>query len=271
VYSNNITGVVVDENGEPLPYATLKVKNKRIAALCDSTGRFSLNCDKINDTDSIIINYLSYQTKKLQFSQLIQSASKEISLTPKAEILKGIVISPSKRIKVKTNKKGKKHSWAFLKTVLDGETAGECFGYEFHAKNNKTLILDKVGFYYCEGDSMMTEMKFRINVYDMSRVKKSPSRDFIYVLPEPIYFDFALKEHKSGKFEYELPQQVILPKDAMVEIEMLHNLNGELFWFKSNLVGKRTWYKSLTDGEWDRQPFSAPFFIECVEFPSGSI
>lgn len=57
----------------------------------------------------------------------------------------------------------------------------------------------------------------------------------------------------------------MLPDRAMVEIEFLENLNDEVFWFKSNWFGKRTWSKSIIDGEWEKNPFAAPFFIECVE------
>ncbi len=45
----------------------------------------------------------------------------------------------------------------------------------------------------------------------------------------------------------------------------LENLKENIFWYKSNVVGKRTWNKSLIAGYWDQNPFAAPFFIECIE------
>lgn len=35
----------------------------------------------------------------------------------------------------------------------------------------------------------------------------------------------------------------------MVEIELLENLNNDIFYFKANLVGKKTWSQTLKDGE----------------------
>ena len=111
----------------------------------------------------------------------------------------------------------------------------------------------------------MTKMKFRINVYDMSNVTGDYTSDFIPAIPEPIYFDFELGEEKKGKFEYILPESILLPRDAMVEIEMLKNLEDEMFYFKSNLFGKSIWSRSLEENFWFKHPFAAPFFVECLE------
>ncbi len=269
LYAGGISGIVVDEKGQPLPYSTIRVKNKRIAVLSDSIGHFNLKTNGIQINDTIAISYLGYKTKEIPLNELENSMSEWIVLAPAPMILQEVMICPTDKMKRKTT--GKRHSWGALKTYIDGQMAGECFGYEFHAKKRKKLILDKVGFYYCEGDSQMTKMKFRVNVYDMSGVKKSPSSNFINVLSKPIYFDYNLKGPLSGKFEYELPERIVLPRDAMVEIEFLENLNGEIFWFKSNLIGKRTWAKSIIDGEWEQNPFATPFFVECIEVDAYDI
>jgi len=263
IYAEEVFGIVVDENGQSLPYSTIRVKNKRIAALSDSVGQFNLKTNEIQVNDTIAISYIGYKTKEITLDELEKSRIERIELTPAPTMLQEVMIYPTNKTKRKIN--GKKHSWGILKTYIDGQMAGECFGYEFHAKKNGILILDKVGFYYCEGDSQMTYMKFRINVYDMSGVKKSPSSNFINVLSKPVYFDYNLKGPLSGKFEYTLPEYIVLPKDAMVEIEFLENLNGEIFWFKSNLIGKQTWAKSIIEGEWEQNPFATPFFVECIE------
>lgn len=63
-----------------------------------------------------------------------------------------------------------------------------------------------------------------------------------------------------------LPEQIVLPDDAMVEIEFLENLDDEMFWYKSNLIGGKSWSKLFMENIWVKTPFSTPFFIECVEF-----
>ena len=263
-YSEQLSGIIVDENHNPLPYSTLRIKTKGIASLADSTGKFNLTVGKYDKTDTLNISYLGYRSLNKAIGEIIGQRSLVLEKAPATTLLEELVVPPEKT-KIKTRKVGKKHSWAMMKSVIDGDVAGECFGYEFHAKPDKKYLLHKVGFYYCEGPSQMTKMKFRINVYDMSEVKKAPSSNFINILPKPIYFDYVLTENLSGKFEYEIPFHIALPKDALVEIEFLENLKDEYFWFRSNMFGKNTWNRTLVDGIWDKNPFATPFFIECME------
>lgn len=264
-YARHLTGIVVDENKEPLPYATLKVRNKPIGALGDSTGSFSLRMDYVRPADTIAISYVGYEDKMIIAGQLAETDSIRIELTPAPKKLRDVVVAPSKNIKIKTKKMGKKHASGLMTASLNGEMAGECFGYEFHAKKGSKLLLSKVGFYYRDGENQMTKMRFRINVYDMSAVKGSMSNDFVSALSKPIYFDYAFDPSDEGKFEYELPEQIVLPDDALVSIEFVENLADEIFYFKNNLVGKRIWDKSLVDETWLKSPFASPFFVECAE------
>ncbi|MCI8998150.1 MAG: carboxypeptidase-like regulatory domain-containing protein [Muribaculaceae bacterium] len=262
-WAENIRGIILDDKGAPLPYASVCVKHRGVGCLSDSLGRFDLKGRRILPDDTLTVSYIGYEPFEVVIKEIDGENKGRVMLSSLATKLNEVIVYPSGKIKKKT--KGKKHEWALIKSYLDGEMAGECFGYEFHAKKNKKLLLYKVGFYYCEGVRQMTKMKFRINIYDMSDVKKSPSSEFKNILSKPIYFDYVYNGLPSGKYEYILPESIMLPDRAMVEIEFLENLNDEVFWFKSNWFGKRTWSKSIIDGEWEKNPFAAPFFIECVE------
>lgn len=221
-------GVVVDENKEALPYATVRIKNRSIAALGDSVGEFRLTVKRPQNHDTLTISYLGYETKEIPGTALEEGSKFTVEMTPAPAELNSVTVIPAKKIKRKS--KGKKHSSGMMLSFLDENMAGECFGYEFHAKKDSRLVLERVGFYYCKGKNQMTRMKFRINVYDMSEVKSDPSSEFVNILSRPIYFDYVLDKDKlSGKFVYELPECIVLPKDAMVEIEFLENLGNEIF------------------------------------------
>ena len=265
-FANTISGIVVDENGECLPYSTIRIMHKPIATLGDAYGCFTIKSESINQSDTLSITYIGYEPMKLAVNGLNADSTQTFKLQPATNLLNEITVNQKQKGKRKTVSKGKKHSWSLLKTNICGKTAGDTYGYEFHAKKNKKLFLDKVGFYYCEGDKQMTKMNFRINIYDMSNVKSEPTRNFINVLTEPIVFEYQLGDTASGKFEYTLPEQMVLPDDAMVEIEFLENLDDEIFWFKSNLIGGKSWSKLFLENIWVKTPFSTPFFIECVEF-----
>lgn len=258
----NLRCVVIDENKMPLQYTTIRVVDKQIGALSDNNGSFSISSNSINKSDSVTISYLGYTPIKLTAASLCNDSIISVELTPAITKLDKITVLPQS--KQKSIIRGKKSSRGIMKSYLDGNSAGDCFGYEFHTPKNKRLYLNKVGFYYCEGDSQMTNMNFRINVYDMSKVSDSMTTDFVNVLPSPIYFSYT-SGAKSGKFEHTLSDIILLPTDAMVEIEMLDNLGDKKLWFKSNLVGKQSWTKTLNESEWMKMPFAAPFFVECIE------
>lgn len=262
-YANNFKGIVHDEDGNPLPYSTVRIKKRRVATLSDSGGIFDLNLTKAHSKDTAEVSYMGYQTANFPLDQIKADSVYCINLKPMPTILNEIIVNRSKKFKVK--KQGKKRSSGMFKCFLNGESAGDTFGYEVRAKTGRRMLLYKVGFFFAEGPNQMQHMKFRINIYDMNGVKKGPTNKFIGILPKPIYFDFNLGEQKSGKFVYTLPNYVLLPQNAVVEIELLENLNENMFYFKANILGKKTWSRTLKDNEWDQNPFSTPFFIECIE------
>ena len=261
--ARELAGVVIDEHGEPLPYATVRVKNRSVAAMCDSVGRFDLFVKRPRGNDTLLISYIGYEVNELSLGHESDSVSLRIEMRPVANALDELTVMLPRKVKHK--KQGKKHNWALFKSCLDGNTAGETFGYEFHASKNKRLVLDKVGFYYAEGEKQMTRMKFRICVYDMGNVVGNYSDAFVNVLSKPIYFDYVLTNELSGRFEFQLPEYIVLPKSAMVAIEMLEDLGDEYFYYRCNLLAKRSWTRILSDTEWTKTPFATPFFVECIE------
>jgi TonB-linked SusC/RagA family outer membrane protein len=56
----SITGVVKDENGQPLPGASVLVKRSRIAAVTDSRGAFRLNVPSASSV--LVISFTGYET-----------------------------------------------------------------------------------------------------------------------------------------------------------------------------------------------------------------
>lgn len=257
-----ISGIVTDDNSNSVPYAGIRIKNKRTAILSDSNGYFVIPYDKILNTDTISISCLGYTTRDIPVSEFSKSADMVVRLSP-AIIELNEVLAEGVDGRIVT--KGKTHGWGCIKGYIGGETAGACFGYEFHSAKGKLLALNTVGFYYCEGDSQMTDMKFRINIYDMGAVRESPTDKFVSVNSRPIFVEYENKNQKKGKFEYSLPAPIVLPKDAMVEIEFLENLGGKKLWYRSNIIAKKTWAKYSGNAWWILDPFASPFYVSCLE------
>ncbi len=258
-----LTGIVLDENHETLPYATVRVKHKRTAVLSDSLGIFTFPESAVNKQDTLTISYVGYTIRAFPLAGLDINDTITVEMNPGKTSLPEFAVTSNKRLK--RHIKGKRHSSGILKTYIDRQSIGDCVGYEFHAKKGKKLIVDKVGMMFCDGDSMATHIKFRINIYDMSKVHRDPTRNFVNVLNKPIYFDFILTNTDERKIEYTLPDPIVLPEDAMVELEVVDIIEGNKLWYKSNVLGKRTWTRVLEDNFWIKDPFAMPFFVECLE------
>lgn len=263
-----VEGVVVDDKHQPLPYPYVRVEEKLAGVMGDSCGHFYISESRIRQSDTLLISSVGFESKRISVEDFIKSDG-AVELTPSGDKAPIEYFIPSGE-KYKRMIKGKKSNGGKVKSYLNNDMIGEFFGYEFHAPKNKKLVLEKVGFYYIDAPNQMTKMKFRINVYDMSQVKKSPTVDFKNVLSESIYIDYSYNESDNGKFVYDLPHPIVLPREAMVEIEFLENLGDESFWFKSNVIGKKNWARSLESGEWYKDPFATPFFVECIVIPAAT-
>jgi hypothetical protein len=67
-----ITGVVTDgENGDPLPYATIVLKNTGKGTVSNNNGEFGLNIPNDSYNDSIIVSYLGYLNRRIPVRQIM--------------------------------------------------------------------------------------------------------------------------------------------------------------------------------------------------------
>ncbi|WP_316841170.1 TonB-dependent receptor [Pedobacter gandavensis] len=93
VKPGKITGKIVDEKGEPLPGAGIKIIELNRAASTDVDGSFTMVVDPGNYT--LEIRYVSYQTRRLTdvLVKSGESAPVNISMKPASSTLTGVVIT----------------------------------------------------------------------------------------------------------------------------------------------------------------------------------
>ena len=77
--TRNITGTVIDDEGEPLVGATVKVENELIAASTDIDGNFSLNIPVADDVH-LAVTYVGYSPR------LVKVSKNETHLTIKMQV-----------------------------------------------------------------------------------------------------------------------------------------------------------------------------------------
>ncbi len=83
----DVTGKVVDENGLPMPGASIKVKGKQISTASGNDGSFSLK--NVADNDVLVISFLGYADREVQAKAQLGT----ISLSPMANLLNDVVVT----------------------------------------------------------------------------------------------------------------------------------------------------------------------------------
>ena len=86
VNAAHVTGKVIDETGQPLPGASIKVKGTQAGTITDVKGEFSID---IPDGGVLVVSYIGYQPKEVTVSG---NAPLTISLTPSG-VLNEVVVT----------------------------------------------------------------------------------------------------------------------------------------------------------------------------------
>jgi hypothetical protein len=106
-YANQLKGIVKDEKGEPLPFASIYIKGTSKGTTANNLGQYKLDLNEGNYT--IVYQYVGYQKKEVEVE--IKSSEKilNITLQPNQKTLKQVVIknneNPAIAIIKKTIKK----------------------------------------------------------------------------------------------------------------------------------------------------------------------
>ncbi|WP_456062474.1 SusC/RagA family TonB-linked outer membrane protein [Capnocytophaga leadbetteri] len=82
----NISGVVVDENQQPLPGASVTIEHAQKGTATDLDGRFSL---EVTPTDKIVVSYIGYQAKTIAVGK---PRTFKVSLYPEVTQMEEVVV-----------------------------------------------------------------------------------------------------------------------------------------------------------------------------------
>ncbi len=92
-----ISGILINtENNSPIPFATIKIKNKSKGLISNLDGGFKIPYDLINSNDTLVISSIGYNSKEVVISRLSTDEINYIKLTEKVEVLNEVVLVDSK-------------------------------------------------------------------------------------------------------------------------------------------------------------------------------
>jgi CubicO group peptidase (beta-lactamase class C family) len=87
-----LNGKVLDQNDNPLAYATVGIAHKRIGTVTNKAGEFSLKLSAASDNDTLLISLLGYEPQKLNIAILKPWNRNIIKLIEKPVVLQEVVV-----------------------------------------------------------------------------------------------------------------------------------------------------------------------------------
>lgn len=106
IYGQTLQGIVEDDNGSPIAYATIYAPAAEVGVLTDEKGSFSLDLKEIPDTSQVQFSCIGYTSKTLRAEELRQKkAGIRVELPAIKYLLETAEIS-AERIKFKRKKLG---------------------------------------------------------------------------------------------------------------------------------------------------------------------
>lgn len=92
-----LKGMLVDgKDRKPLSYVNIGVLNKSLGTISDTTGRFLLNLQEENLTDTLQISRIGYHKIKVVVDQFVRNMNKQIELNPCDYILEEVKVVVNK-------------------------------------------------------------------------------------------------------------------------------------------------------------------------------
>ena len=105
-------GFVVDEDGDPIPYASVYIQNNPAAGtMTDSIGRYELQLDPLSSIDdNVVFSFIGYRTEIFTISEITLDSVFRITLVEQPIMLEGAVVNA--KISRKESRKLKKEALA---------------------------------------------------------------------------------------------------------------------------------------------------------------
>ena len=94
LFAQTITGIVLDEDGDPLPYASVYVRNNPISGtMTDLNGRYILDVDSTSAlSDEVVFSFIGYRTEEFPIATIISDSNFVVTLVEQPIMLEGATV-----------------------------------------------------------------------------------------------------------------------------------------------------------------------------------
>lgn len=241
-----ITGKIINENNEPLPYVNIGVVDTPLGTISSLNGNFKLYLNEEIAQQSIVrFSYLGYETQDFTIEKLLQSENMLIILKEDAFTLSMIEVrsEPTRFKTVGTTRTNTKMFTNFAINRQPNQNLGASVGRRFKI-GKKNAFLENFRFFI--NSNNYDTIRFRVNIFSVKKgrpEKNLNSNDLI----------ITIKDRAKGWVEVDLKSQNIrLEEDVIVTLEWIyHGEKGGILSLPMNIPSFATHlYKYGSQDKW---------------------
>ncbi len=243
-------GKTVDkDNGNPIAYVNIGIKNRNIGTVSDSRGQFSIELDGQYDNDTLFFSCVGYHPFGISVQDLKAAQSIEIRLEEKVVALREVLVQPRDYIRKTLGIKARSKSIAI--GFEENRLGYEC-GILIKVKTTAILETLNLNIASCSYDTVF----YRVNFYSLRE-----DGDFENFLQKPIYFEIS-KDKIGDKIAIDLKEYNIhVEGDFLVTVEHVKDLGMGHLYFCAGL-SKKTYYRKTSQGDWESVPIGVGINID---------
>ena len=95
LFAQTLVGTVLDEDGDPLPYASVYVRNNPIGGtMTDENGKYVLEIGSTTaSTDEVVISFIGYRTEEIAVATIIPDSNFVVTLVEQPVMLEGAIVN----------------------------------------------------------------------------------------------------------------------------------------------------------------------------------
>ena len=95
LFAQTIVGTVLEEDGNPLPYASVYVRNNPIGGtMTDENGKYILEIDSTTaSTDEVIFSFIGYRTEEFSVQSIVHDSNFVVTLIEQPVMLEGAIVN----------------------------------------------------------------------------------------------------------------------------------------------------------------------------------
>lgn len=189
----------------------------------------------------------------MPISRITGSDTLDIVLASKPYSIQEVVVMPLKT-KIKTFGRTSM-SGPFEVQIASGKQEG-C-GVGVRVKVPKRAWITSVSMGWIQRYECVRRMPFRLNVYE-----KIDGEWVIENRPPVMFTHLDTELGENGRFEYKLPDPLMIQGDKMIEFEFLEPMGDKSIYFRSNIMAGHTNFHSREG--WESIPTGGSFAVTAI-------